>query len=1540
MRAGGSRLLEAEVREELERDLRALHAEAGPWDFVAITGDVTASGLPKEFAVVDTFLEWLRGFLGGLGSNPVVLAVPGNHDALSPRVDTFKLIWRNPEFRNAYRASRGDSMPEIRRAVATAFHSFGSWYRSHAPPLLHLTHVRPKIPGDLAYVVEKEGRRLGVLGLNSAYAQLGPGDWLGQLDVDARFAREALEALAEQDEPWLLLTHHPPAWLLEDTRQELAALLSKRTALHLCGQAFPSWLDADAEIGTPTIQALRLGYMSTGTLHAGYCAGSADFETGQFRIWPRRFVPSAAGKLVATPDQERFDLSPDGSLALPWGTQKAQRKAPRMATPQAAPLKAPGITQRRALGAGREPAIWLAWSPDGARLASGHARGAVAVWDVATGDLAWSRTDHEDDVQDVAFSHDGSLLASVSLDRLFVWYADRGDAPLRLERTLRGGFAFAWRPGRRILAFRGIDAIVRLWEPTMPADAVSSLFGKVKQAQALAWSPDGTLLATVSMRDGGIEIWNGDTHDLERRIGGKTRAPLDLSWTPDGTGLAAAYGDGSVRVWDIASGIVATLAAHTDAVTSLSFSHDGRLLATKSHDGTVKLWRSDTWDVVTTIDEYSSREFYGGLAFSPTTPMLATLGSWNIRIWDIDTDALLAAAPKQRTVHSTRAKVVLVGEGNAGKSCLAMRLSEDRYAELGATHGMRFWSIPASRLDPEATPPEGEEREITLWDLGGQSEYRLIHQLFLGDTTTALMLMEPRRGGAALDEIEGWLKRFESKRAHHPAQKILVGTKLDDEHAPADRAAIEQFVRKNGFAAYVPTSAKTGRGLDEVKRAIVRSIDWGALAKTSQPELFLRIRHTIEAQIAARRVVLPFAELEGTLRQEDPGAYDPEAVRAVVRQLALQGVLADTRLADGTRALVLQVEQIERYASSLIVMARDNPRGIAAIDVARLVSPALELPRMRPEERLRRDQELIVLDCVVELLLEHGICIRHEGLLVFPNLFQPTEHDPAFPHAVALYYEFSGAVDNIYASLVTSLAMSRHFGPMRLWEDRAEFSRPGGGTVGARRSQRGEPGARGVARLDVYFAEGTPEPTRELFVGFVEEHLREHGVEILESLAMTCACGFEMPEKAVRGRIEKGLADIACPMCEARHPLPFGAAEARERSPDLARRVRAMKTTIEDQRRRTVVETKVSMNQLQRAQEEGKGAPVPPIRILHLSDLHVREDADPMALLQPLAADLEDRIDGLGIDRLDVLVVSGDVTNRAAPAEFEKARELVSGIIARFGLTAEQCVLVPGNHDLDWNEPVYRTVKKRSVDEKSLLPGKYKPQGDLYEIRDDALYPNRFRNFSQYFYHPLVQEPYPLAPEGQCIPLLYADLGLQFLALNSAWEIDEYFPDRSGAHPGALARGLAAADLQIRRAREEGRLAARAPVLRIATWHHPVTGNEKMADDAFVENLRKADVRLCLHGHVHEDRADLLGYLHPTRGVHVAGAGSFGAPARERPESIPRLYNVIEIERDLSRIQVHTRCLKKQTGAWEGWAVWPGARRGEKRSYYEVALGS
>jgi small GTP-binding protein len=1574
-------LMRPEFREALESDLRRLHARTGPWDVVFLTGNVTQQGSPREFTLLNSTLNSLWDYFRSLGSNPLLLTVPGERDFWAH--DTFSSQFQAEGASGIRKVLRQSLITRSTRFVLTGFRGYTKWFAGWRSQHSHSTKfLEGLLPGDFATTVMADGLKVGVVGLNSVL-RANEGNPGSEREVDIEQVEAAVDphSWALQHDLLVLLTHAPPRSLSPKSLDSLYERLapSNRPLLHLCGGFHlkgwkgPGPAPLKNAHGSRAFQALPLfGDTEVDSGNWGYAAGTFSSSASRVQLFPRRVLPSK-DPVVLGPDSlqthgETFDIPLAALLRAPSAQASAERAAQPLedrVTSDAVPLAEddasqelhvqddepelssfpPGIRLHSIMTTGQQPVSRLAWSPAGEALGIGFAHGELAYWKL--GEQRASRTSrvHTTEITGLCFLPDGEALISRSQHHIRLWRTSSLSEGELLFTT--AGFVLACSSSG-LLAADVVQGNLLIWN-TRTQKVLGELTAPapLSPVNCLAWSHNEPILACGASGAGVspcLLLWRlkGEQtlHAMATvRMG---HAVLDIAWMPHSSLMALARVDGTILLLDAAQNrVVARLEGHTAAVLSVSFSGDGRLLASQSENGTVLLFRTDTWEQVAKLENgtvsISGSGSGRGLAFSPTGSLLALVGADDRNIWicDIDADVLLKTKLPSTTVHEVSAKVVLVGEGRAGKSSLALRMAQDRYEEMESTHGMRFWSLPAE-LQPLDGTSARTQRELILWDMGGQNEYQLVHQLFLRDSTAAVMVMEPGRGEPALEEIEGWNQRLLAHTGSRNILKFLVGSKVDTLDSPQDLQAIQRLVQRCQFTAYVPTSAKTGRGIPELKAALAQVIDWSSLEQVSRPELFQRMRQHLQQLRGARRVVLTFSQLEAELRREMGNDFDPDVLRSVVGPLTRQGLVADTRLADGTRVLILEVEQVERYAGSLILAARDNLHGVPAIDVAKVLSPAMKFPRLPPEERLPRDQELLVLDCVIELLLEHGLCLRHEGLLIFPSLFRPTQAETGqeLPHAISLHYDFSGPIDNIYASLVTSLALSRRFGPMRLWQDRAEFGRAGQDSSGVRRMREGRQGARGHARLDVYFDPETPRATRELFVNIIEEHLREHGVELLERLSITCACGRVFAEDVVRERLHAGHLDIGCPGCDHRTPLTLGAQQARERNPELHQQVRALRTDIQEQRFQSITETKVSIT-------EAKTVKTPsdtPLRILHLSDLHVGASMDPLSLLQPLEADLKDRYDGLGVDRLDYLVISGDITNRAAPQEFENARKLVSALIERFGLTSERCILVPGNHDLDWDTEVYTRKKKRQVDARTLVPGTYKEDGDGYYVRDEAKYPERFKNFSQHFYHPLTQRPYPLAAEEQCLSFLFSESRVQFLAMNSAWEIDEYFTERSSISERALSRGLESAHRELAEARKRGDLKDDAQVLRIAVWHHPITGNEKIQADSFMGRLLQADVRACLHGHVHEDRADLVNYLHPGRRLHVVGAGSFGAPTHHRPESVPRLFNLLELQRDLKRMRVHTRCLRRQGGAWEGWAVWPGERPGDKRTYYEVTL--
>ncbi len=794
-----------------------------------------------------------------------------------------------------------------------------------------------------------------------------------------------------------------------------------------------------------------------------------------------------------------------------------------------------------------------------------------------------------------------------------------------------------------------------------------------------------------------------------------------------------------------------------------------------------------------------------------------------------------------------------------------------------------------------------------------------MHQIFLHDTTIALLLIDPTRGRTALDEARDWNKRLEKHLDKDRSVKLLIGAKVDKKRDLIDQNSIDALCEECGFAAFLDLSAKTGRNTRRLRKLMSDALDWDQMAKTSRPELFQHIRDDIEARRKKKQIVLKLDAFKRAIKRSAAKLYEEAAVDVVSEHLATQGIIVRTRLADGEEALVLQLPVIERYAASLIIAARNNPRGVPVLEERLLGSTkTIPLPGMTKKERLSPTKERMVLECIVELMIQHGICFRHGGLLVFPTLFLAGARDAEkLPHSVSLYYDFTGAIDNIYASLVSKLMVSEEFGKGRLTAGRVEFDRPGEGYCGIRQIKRNG----GFAHVDLFFADETNRDRRDLFTRFVEEHLRVNGVEIREHQAIKCICGKLIEEEDVQANIWRGEVDVVCPRCRRQTPISEGVERIRQRNPQSDASMVALRKTVDQRLAADIRRVKQTVSKGATAKTTGG-----PIRILHLSDLHFTRDTQPEVKLQWLLQDLR-RKDGAfaAIDEVEYLVISGDATDKGKDEGFEKARQFVEELVDKLGLSYQRCILVPGNHDVQDRSDAYED--------------QVTADGKKVTVRSIENFPKRFEQFSKLFYHKIVQKKYPLTYAEQGIACLFPDTGIQFLTLNSAWQIDQYGRKKSGMEPSAVAHVIRDADRQRDAAVERGDLKAENKLLRIGVWHHASSGPEMIRDEHYLSNLKKADMRICLHGDVHEMRSDLIGYRRPGQKVDVVGAGSFGSIAEGRPESTPRLYNILEVARNLKTIRVHTRSQPQPEGAWQGWHEWSDPKNEDGRlSFFDIDL--
>lgn len=335
------------------------------------------------------------------------------------------------------------------------------------------------------------------------------------------------------------------------------------------------------------------------------------------------------------------------------------------------------------------------------------------------------------------------------------------------------------------------------------------------------------------------------------------------------------------------------------------------------------------------------------------------------------------------------------------------------------------------------------------------------------------------------------------------------------------------------------------------------------------------------------------------------------------------------------------------------------------------------------------------------------------------------------------------------------------------------------------------------------------------------------------------------------------------------------------------------------------------------------------IQILHISDIHLGTLEDAALYLGQLVTDLKNEMQ---VEKLNYIIISGDIASYATSEEYRAAYELIAGLADKMMVELDHVVIAPGNHDLNWSlsEDAYNVFIPLSRLPASLPTEKYvllkdqnlRDRGAL--LRTEDLYLKRFGNFSSFYDCICNGLPYPLDPAQQGILHFFPDNKILFLTLNSCWKIDHLFPNRANIYPVALSNAL----LKLEKNQH-------SDWLKIAIWHHPIHNSEVTIDPSFLETLVVHDFEVCLTGHVHKAIKDYYYYDDP-RGMSIIGAGTFGALTGEMTSAIPWQYNLLTFDKESNKIVVNTRKRENQYGAWSADARWGSKRK--PQPWYAIKL--
>jgi TIR domain len=245
------------------------------------------------------------------------------------------------------------------------------------------------------------------------------------------------------------------------------------------------------------------------------------------------------------------------------------------------------------------------------------------------------------------------------------------------------------------------------------------------------------------------------------------------------------------------------------------------------------------------------------------------------------------------------------------------------------------------------------------------------------------------------------------------------------------------------------------------------------------------------------------------------------------------------RTSKGEERILLVPELLNNLAASFVLEARRNPKGLGSLEEKRLLAgeyPFRELEKLAPEERD------VLLDAAALLFLEHTICFREtdplggQSYLVFPeliNLKKPVLEDEQ-PTEDGVAYTVSGAVENVYASLVVLLGYTQTFTRTDQWRSQARYEVGDSLICGFRQDAERE----GELELVLSFGTNVGQPVRTLFQGLFESFLARRNLSVFRYEPVVCANGHALNRAVVRDQLRKGNTFAFCPECGARLTLP------------------------------------------------------------------------------------------------------------------------------------------------------------------------------------------------------------------------------------------------------------------------------------------------------------------------------------------------------------------------------------------------------------------
>ncbi len=284
------------------------------------------------------------------------------------------------------------------------------------------------------------------------------------------------------------------------------------------------------------------------------------------------------------------------------------------------------------------------------------------------------------------------------------------------------------------------------------AGSVLSLLGHTAEVLAVCYSPDGASLASAS-RDGSVRIWDVRSGVQTLQLEGHTGSVFGVCYSPDGQRIATASADQTARLWDARTGRqLAVLSGHTKWVTALCFSPDGAFIATASRDGSARLWDAHAGKMLQVLGGHQGP--LNSIAYSPDGTRLVTASDdKTARVWDASSGEAIFVLPD----HGAAVRAVCYSPDGQR---IATACQDGSLHFWNAHAGVRMQrlqgppnSVNALCFSPDATHlASAQDHSVRVWDVRTAQEQTLLLRGHSGKVNAVCYSPDGMRLASASDD--------------------------------------------------------------------------------------------------------------------------------------------------------------------------------------------------------------------------------------------------------------------------------------------------------------------------------------------------------------------------------------------------------------------------------------------------------------------------------------------------------------------------------------------------------------------------------------------------------------------------------------------------------------------------------------------------------------------------------------------------------------------------------------------------------------------